>query len=71
MPELVAEGECGLVVPPRDPQALARAILALADDPELRRALGTRARQRITSHFNIRTTIAQTRALYEQVLAER
>ena len=44
--DVVADGQTGLVVPPRDPAALAAAILCLADDPSLRSRLGAAARAR-------------------------
>jgi glycosyltransferase involved in cell wall biosynthesis len=68
MPELVVDGECGLVVPPSDPAALADAIVRLARDPGLRRRYGRAARQRIVEHFNIDKTVAETAALYESLL---
>ena len=44
VPEIVQDGETGLLVPPGDRDALARAIDALLASPELRRDLGTRGR---------------------------
>ena len=46
IPELVRDGEHGLLVPPRDPAALAHALERLAADPALRAALRDRARAR-------------------------
>ena len=47
IPEFVVDGESGLIVPERDPQALARAIARLCEDPELAARLGTGARERL------------------------
>jgi glycosyltransferase involved in cell wall biosynthesis len=49
---LIEDGVNGVLVPPGDVEALARAIDALIDDPERRRALGARARESIESRFN-------------------
>ncbi len=46
MPEVLEDGYSGLVVPPRDPGALAVALAGLAVDPSRRRALGEAARER-------------------------
>ena len=51
IPELIVEGEGGLIVPPRDPEALARALGRLADDPGLRARMGTFNRVRFETHF--------------------
>jgi glycosyltransferase involved in cell wall biosynthesis len=66
-PELVVNGECGLVVPVRDPSALADAIRRLCEDPSLRRRYGAAARERIGTHFRIETTIARTLVLYREL----
>ncbi|MDY0169942.1 MAG: glycosyltransferase family 4 protein, partial [Thermoguttaceae bacterium] len=50
--DLICEHECGLVVPPDDPSALADALVAMADDPERRRAMGRRARILAESTFD-------------------
>jgi glycosyltransferase involved in cell wall biosynthesis len=45
IPDVVEDGETGVLVPPGDAEALAAALRALADDPERRLRLGTRARE--------------------------
>ncbi|HEX5049759.1 MAG TPA: glycosyltransferase family 4 protein [Gammaproteobacteria bacterium] len=70
-PELVLDGECGLVVPVRDSAALARALGGLRADPAQRRRLGAAARERIARHFRIEDTISRTLALYRGLVAER
>lgn len=67
-PELVEDGQCGLVVPPSDPQRLAQAIVEMASDKERRDEWGRRARERIRTHFNVRDSIAQHKALYEELV---
>ncbi len=63
--EVVAHGDNGLLVPPRDARRLAEAIERLLVDPELRRRMGRRGRKRAEDEFSITTVIAQTLALYE------
>jgi glycosyltransferase involved in cell wall biosynthesis len=70
-PELVEDGVSGLVVPPADAAALAEAMLRLYRDPDLRRRIGGAARRRIETHFDIRKTVAETLALYEELLGSR
>ena len=66
--EVVAGGENGLVVPPRDPDALATAIGSLLRDSELRGQLGRAAQERAES-FDIRTSVRRAEAVYERLLA--
>jgi glycosyltransferase involved in cell wall biosynthesis len=69
-PELVVHNESGLVIPPKDPEAIAKAILELYNDPEKKKCLGENARRRIETRFHIRGTIRQTRWLFEEILKE-
>ena len=52
IPELISDGENGVLVPPQDPAALARAIEKLAHDPDLRRRLGDAGKRRVRRDFS-------------------
>jgi glycosyltransferase involved in cell wall biosynthesis len=55
VPELVADGETGLLVPPGDPAAMAAALGRLLEDVDLRRRLGAAGRDRALRCFDVRT----------------
>ena len=67
-PELLVDGDCGLIVPSGDPAALATAISNLYRDPALRQQLGDAARERIRDHFKIENTIEQTLDVYRSLV---
>ncbi len=66
-PELVVDGECGLVVPVRNATALSRAIRRLYENPAVRSGMGAAARERIGTHFRIERTIERTLELYREI----
>jgi glycosyltransferase involved in cell wall biosynthesis len=70
LPELVADHDCGLVVPSEDPVAIAEAIRYFSEDPERCQSYGERAKQRIQTHFHYGQTVRETIALYEDVVRE-
>jgi glycosyltransferase involved in cell wall biosynthesis len=53
IPEMLADGESGLLVPPDDPEAMARGVVALLSDDGRRRALGEAARHRLRTRFSL------------------
>lgn len=71
MPELVANGETGLVVPCSDAEGLARAIRRLQGDRQWNHATGRKAQERIGKHFHTSQTVHQTAALYRELTAGR
>ena len=66
--EVVCDGVDGLLVPPRDAAALARAIARLQDDPPLARRLGLAAREKALACFDERAIISKTLAVYRELL---
>jgi glycosyltransferase involved in cell wall biosynthesis len=68
IPEVVADGVSGVLVPPRDPRSLADAILALAGNPERRAAMGAAGRGR-AQEFSADRTSEGTRRVYLEALA--
>jgi glycosyltransferase involved in cell wall biosynthesis len=67
IPELVEDGQTGLLVKPEDPPALADAVERLLRDPTLRRALAVAARRRIEDRFECWETAKALRALFSTV----
>jgi glycosyltransferase involved in cell wall biosynthesis len=63
-PEVVVEGETGLLVPPASPADLAAALLALRRDPALALRLGRAGRDRAERQFDIRRTVAAYESFY-------
>jgi starch synthase len=70
IPEVVAEGETGLLVPPADPPALAAAVNELLADPERARRLGLAGRERVLQHFTWRAVAERTLALYSRLVEQ-
>ncbi len=62
-------GVTGLVVPPRDPAALATALNRLTADAALRAQLGAAGQQRVRSEFTVGTMVDRIEAVYQAVLA--
>jgi glycosyltransferase involved in cell wall biosynthesis len=63
-PEVVVDGETGILVPPSDADAMAHAMLALHKDQDRGRAMGLAGRQRVARHFEIGRMVAAYEALY-------
>jgi glycosyltransferase involved in cell wall biosynthesis len=64
LPELVLDGQSGLLVAPESPAALARAIAALLEDPALAARLGRAGQERVRRHFSLDSMVAGTLAAY-------
>jgi len=68
IPEVVADGETGLLVPPGDPGQLAEALNALLRDPARAQAMGQAGRRRAVAEFGWQAIAAQTAALYAKLV---
>jgi N-acetyl-alpha-D-glucosaminyl L-malate synthase BshA len=69
LPEVVADGECGLLYPVGDVDAMAEGAARLLGDEALRRRFAEAGRRRAVEHFAVDEIVARYRAVYESVLA--
>ena len=67
-PELVADGETGFLVPPRDPEALTTALRRVLDDPDLGRRLGEAGRARVAERFSADEQAQRILAIYDELV---
>jgi glycosyltransferase involved in cell wall biosynthesis len=71
LPENVVDGETGILVPPAEPPALARAIVQLLTDPEGRARLGENGRRRVRDRYRTTRDVERIEQLFSQMLRPR
>lgn len=71
VPEIIVEGETGLMFTPDDPTDLARCIRQLLRDPETAKRMGTAGYRRLQQQFSIGSNIKKTTAIYDKVFRTR
>jgi len=69
IPEVVKHGETGFLVPPKDSESLAEAIIQLLRNPEEAARLGERGRELVLREFNVETMVQKIAAIYTEVLS--
>jgi len=69
LPEVIRDGENGLLVPPGFPARLAHAIVSLIEDPGLRDRMGQNARKTVVERFSWEKSAEETFKVYQNVLA--
>ena len=70
-PEVVVDGATGYLVPPRDPAALATALMAVLSRPAEAAAFGAAGRNRVEQSFSLTATVRAYEALYLELLDRR
>jgi glycosyltransferase involved in cell wall biosynthesis len=68
MPELITDGETGLLVPPRNPEAMAQAMLRVLENPARAKAMARAGRKRVESQFSLSAKLDRTEALYTRLV---
>ncbi len=66
--EIVKEGVTGLLIPPKDPAALAVAIIQMAEEPEWRERMGKAGRAEVLENYSVDKYVDKVLAVYEEVL---
>jgi glycosyltransferase involved in cell wall biosynthesis len=69
VPEIVVDGKTGLLVPPKDSEAIRSALERLIHKKETRIQMGLEGQKRVKRLFNIRKTVQHTEQIYKQLLA--
>jgi starch synthase len=71
IPEVVVDGQTGLLVPPGEPEALAAAVNRVLENPDLGRRMGQAGRERAVAQFSWQSIARQTVELYDQVVTPK
>jgi glycosyltransferase involved in cell wall biosynthesis len=71
LPDLISDGESGLLVPPRNPDALSNAVLRVLEDSEAAGRMSAAARQSVHQRYTRTHLLAETDRLYANLLAQK
>jgi len=71
VPEIVKDGERGLLVKPDDPSALGKTIVEMLNDPPRAQAMGKAGREWVLSRFSVATMIRRIDSLYQELLGRK
>ena len=67
LPEVCLDGKTGLVVPPFSPESVAKAVVRLADNPQLRSQFGSQAKMLVEEKFTLQHTLDEMEKVYKIV----
>lgn len=71
VPELINDGDTGLLIPPEDPEAAALALARLHSEPDLAERLAGKACERARSAYSLDAMLDRTEQLYRELLGSR
>ncbi len=69
VPEVVSDGQTGILVPPRQPRLLAQAIVRLLVDPDLAKSMGIAGQNRVEALFDAKVMAERTVAVYRDLVS--
>lgn len=68
LPEAILDGKTGIIIPPKDIEALCNALKYLIENPKLREEMGRNGRRRVEKNFTIEENVVKTEQVYLQIL---
>lgn len=71
IPDMIVDGQTGVLMPPKNAEALRDRLLLLLSDPELCRKLGENARKKVEAEFSMEQNIKQLLAVYQAIAEDR
>jgi glycosyltransferase involved in cell wall biosynthesis len=70
-PEAITDGVSGILVPPKDSDALSKAILHLLENKKMRVEMGKKSRKKVTDYFSLEKQMQQFQILYDHHLQQK
>lgn len=67
VPEIIIDGETGILVPPKDSKAIAGAVLYLLNHPEEAKEMGLKGRKRVIEHFEVEKCVERYREMFQSI----
>jgi glycosyltransferase involved in cell wall biosynthesis len=71
LPEIVQQGETGLLIPPKDPEALAQSLARVLEDPGLAQSLGQKAREHVQEKYSLERLAQEVNAAYDELVQRK
>jgi len=69
--EQITNGENGILVPPKDPKAIANAVIKLIDNKETAKNMGLAARRKVEQNFSVEKMVLETEKVYLSLLKDK
>jgi len=70
IPDLISDGETGILVPPGDPAKASSALIGLLDDPELRKKIGRSAQRLVLERYDLDRLVERVKRMYADALSD-
>ncbi len=71
LPEIVKHGETGLLIPPKDPEALAQSLARVLEEPGLAQSLGQKAREHVQQNYSLERLGQVVNAAYDELVKRK
>jgi len=71
LPEIVKHGETGLLIPPKDPEALAQSLARVLEEPGLARKLGQKAREHVQEKYSLERMALVVNETYDELVKKK
>ena len=70
-PEVVVAGDTGYLVPPKDPEKMAKEIIKIISNKDLAKKMGNAGRKRVEEKFSLNKMVKRYESLYEEQLLKK
>jgi glycosyltransferase involved in cell wall biosynthesis len=71
IPEIIVDGVTGILVPPKSPDELAKAIISILNDPGMAKQMGQAGQERVQRLFSISNHVAEIEKVYRKLITQK